>query len=316
MGERSETTNSETLEPGDKFLCRECCQHSEAVLNNSILECKICLYQIQQYDLVDYDRVQLDEEGRMSGRGAPVRLGKRPSRSSMGKFPGKTGNGRTWRYLDKVNNSGPDDGPTRSKKQTISLIKWRAKTAMHSRCSLELLDIGWPDRRQVNPNPVAIEKPIWRPAHPYGVGSSAAVCLHLAARDIGFDSKFDDWIRLCLPIELKNAASFGFRSLKRMRMILRVSRRSKTSAAESPRAILLRANLGETIYNKITKKVWEGWLECVQTELNHVNHPRPVLAALCHRIALEKGLPVMPDLIMKRFNVGKSYQNWIPLVSV
>ncbi|SVD08963.1 uncharacterized protein METZ01_LOCUS361817, partial [marine metagenome] len=61
--------------------------------------------------------------------------------------------------------------------------------------------------------------PIWKAAPPRGVGASAAVCLHLASQRMGFDSKFADWVDLCLP-GTRGAQSYGFRALKRMRVIM------------------------------------------------------------------------------------------------
>lgn len=316
MGTRTNTACSDKLEPGDEFVCEHCSQNSQAVLNDTILECMICLVQIREYDLVDHDRVQLDEEGRMAGRGAPVRLGQRPSRTRIGSSRGRAGNGRSWRYLDRVNRGGPDDGPTRSKNEAISLVRRHARTEAHTRCALELLDIGWPDSGHPSPNPLAVEEPIWRAGHPHGVGSSAAACLHLAAEEMGFDSKLESWARLCLPSARRNAASFGFRSLKRARRILQASGRGRRSAGETASAILSKANLGETIYRGINARIREAWLECTQRGDNLENHARPVLAALCHILAEEDGLPVMPALIQERFGVGRAYQNWIGRLSL
>jgi len=313
MGTRTEAALSKSLEPGDEIFCEHCSQKSQAVLNDSMIECMICLVQIQEYDLVDHDRVQLDEDGRMSGRGGSVKLGKRPSRTRIGKSRGRAGNGRSWSYLERVNGGGVDGGPTRSKKEAVRLVERHSATREHERCALELLDLGWPDGRQAKPHPMAVEGPIWRPAHPHGVGSSAAACLHLAAEEMGFDSKFQSWAELCLP-NAKNPVTFGFRSLKRMRSILRACGRGRVSSREYANAILSRANLGGTIYGAISARVWESWLECERTEDNLESHPRQVLAAICHVIAVDEGLPVRPGLIMERFDVGRSYQNWIPKV--
>ena len=315
MGTRTEAALSKSLEPGDEFVCEHCSQKSQAVLNDSMLECMICLVQIQEYDLVDHDRVQLDEGGRMSGRGAPVRLGQRPSQTRIGSSLGRAGNGRSWGYLDRVNSGGLDDGPTRSKSEAIRLVKDHSATLEHERCALELLDLGWPDRRQPSPNALAVEEPIWKPAHPHGVGSSAAACLHLAAGEMGFDSKLERWAGLCLP-NAKNPVTFGFRSLKRMRTILWACGRGRVGSRGSAMAILSRANLGETIYGAISDRIWESWLECARMGGNLESHPRQVLAAICHAIALKEGMPVRPGLIQERFDVGRSYQNWIPRVGL
>ena len=315
METRTEAALSKSLEPGDAFVCEHCSLKSQAILNDSMLECMVCLAQIQEYDLVDYDRVQLDEEGRMSGRGAPVRLGQRPGRTSIGESREKAGNGRSWNYLRKVDSGGNNDGPTRQKKEAIGLIKRYARTDGHRTRSLELLDIGWPDRGRPSRSPLANEGPIWRAAHPHGVSSSAATCLHLAAQEMGFDSRFGHYVGLCLPeIGRNEAESFGFRSLKRMKIILWELRRKRSSASESARAILQRANLGETIYGDLNTGIEDAWLVCTLSRDNLGGHVRGVLAAICHILAEKGGLPVRPGLIQKRFDVGRSYQNWIERV--
>ncbi len=315
MGTRTNTACSDKLEPGDEFVCEHCSQSSQAVLNDSILECMICLVRIQGYDLVDHDRVQLDEGGRMSGRGAPVRLGQRPSRTVIGNSRGKAGNGRSWNYLGRVDRGGNDGRPTPRKQDAIDLVWRHARTKAHRACSLELLDIGWPDRDRTSRSPLAVECPIWRAAHPHGMGSSAAACLHIAAEEMGFDSRFGYWAELCLPgVGSKESKSFGFRSLKRMRVILGDLGRTRSSAGESAGAIMQRANLGETIYGGLGARIEEAWLVCTLAGDNLEGHARGVLAAICHIMAEDGGLPVRPGLIQKRFDVGRSYQNWIERV--
>ena len=72
MGVRADKACAARLAPGGEFVCEHCGQSTQAVLHDSMLECGICLVKIQDYDLVDHDRVQLDEDGRMSGRGGSV----------------------------------------------------------------------------------------------------------------------------------------------------------------------------------------------------------------------------------------------------
>ena len=310
MGVLSDTACSDRLEPGDSFDCEQCGQRSKADLNNSVLECGTCGYQIQDYDLVDHDRVPLDEDGRMSGRGASVKLGKRPSRTRIGNPRERARIGKNWRYLDRVDCGGADEGSTKPKDRAIDLIERHARTKEHANYALDLLDIGWPDRSQMNPNELAREEPIWKPAHPNGVGSAAAACLQLAAEEMGFDSKLERLAKLCLP-DTTNPVSFGFRSLKRMRIILRSCRRGRPGTGVSAGAILSGANLGGTIYGSIATRIWEVWLECTRTGENLENHARPVLAAICHAVAQDEGFRVRPSLIQEIFDVGRSYQNWL-----
>jgi len=150
---------------------------------------------------------------------------------------------------------------------------------------------------------------MWQPAHPNGIASSAAVCLHLTARDMGFDSQFGEWVSRCMP-EVKNAKSYGFRCLKRMRKILGEDRARRQSVDSQANAILSRANLGATIYGAIAGRIWEEWQMLSAIGLNAANHPRPMLAALCETIAEREGLPVIPSLIESRFNVPRSYKSW------
>jgi len=312
----SKTVRLDSLEPGDAFLCGHCSQHSQTVLKDSVLECMICLVEVQEYDLVDHDRVQLDQEGRMSGRGGAVKLGQRPSRTVIGDSSGKAGNGKSWNYMRKVDSGGRDDGPTRKKIEAIRIIQSNSTTQGHERRALELLDLGWPDKRQTRPNRLALKEPIWRSAHPHGVRCSAAACLHIAAEEMGFDSKFEDVVNLCLPTA-QNPISFGFRSLKRMRKIMHDSLGigGRMNSNNSARAILSRASLGETIYGGIISRIWEYWELSTVTGDNLENHPRQMLAAICHVVAVEEGIPVRSTLIQNRFNVGRSYQNWISRVS-
>ena len=78
------------------------------------------------------------------------------------------------------------------------------------------------------------------------------------------------------------------------------------------RAILSRANLGETIYSSLSEIIWNGWLEISARGDNATNHPRPVLAALCEMAAESEGIRVETHLIEKRFNVSRSYKSWLP----
>ena len=317
MGTRTDVALSKSLDPEDEFFCEHCSQRSKVVHTDSILECMICRVYIRDDDQVDYDRVPLDEEGRMSGRGARVRLGQRPSRTVIGDSREKAGNGRSWNYLRRIDIGIDDSGPTRQKKDAVGIIKRHARTIDHRRCSLELLDIGWPDRGRPSRSPLANGGPIWRAAHPHGVGSSAATCLHIAAEEMGFGFSFGYWAELCLPeLSGKEAKSFGFRSVKRMRFILRGLRRRGPSASESARAILQRANLSETIYRDLGAGIEEAWLVCTLAEDNLEGHVRGVMAAICHIMAEDGGLPVRPGLIQKCFDVGRSYQNWIGRVRV
>jgi|TARA_B100001105_G_C22182644_1_gene353453 hypothetical protein len=133
---------------------------------------------------------------------------------------------------------------------------------------------------------------------------------------MGFDSRFGHYVGLCLPgIGRNEAESFGFRSLKRMKVILWELRRKGASASESARAILQRANLGETIYGDLNTGIEEAWFVCTLSGGNLEGHIRGVLAAICHVMAEDQGLPVKPGLIQKRFDVGRSYQNWIPIIA-
>ena len=205
--------------------------------------------------------------------------------------------------------------------ECISLIRRHAVTEPQRDRALDLLDVGWPDLDGAGRRGVDIgsrgrggDAPIWKAAHPRGVGASASVCLHLASQDMGFDSKFVDWVDLCLP-DTRGANSYGFRALKRMRVILgRVGVRK--SSDDAAREILARASLGGTIYRGISSRIWDEWTQLTRSGDNLRNHPRPVLAALCHVIAEDEGLPIRLDLIIGCFNVGRGYQTWIQRVGV
>ena len=76
-------------------------------------------------------------------------------------------------------------------------------------------------------------------------------------------------------------------------------------------AILQRANLGETELGSLQNDIWEMWQRAESVGDNAVNHPRQVLAAICHVVATGAGLKARPSMIMNRFNIGRSYQGWI-----
>ncbi len=297
------------LESGTEFDCPICFQRSVAVLHEVSLWCESCGARLLGFDPTDHDRVQLDEEGRMSGRGPPSSRG-RVSGTDIGLLPGASAaSRRKWGRLRAINRNDRN-GPTRSKRDAIDLISKFAATGTHRTLALELLDIGWPGRDMRRANQKASSKPMWRPAHPHGIGSSAAVSLHLSARMLNFDSKFTEWVERCLPL-VENAASFGFRSLKRMKQILGEEEARKQTADATASSILARANLGDTTYAGLAPLIWEAWGLCTRHGSNLENHPRQVLAALCEIMAECEGLPVIPSLIESRFNVGRSYRGWV-----
>lgn len=298
------------LEPGSEIQCEECGVRSIAVMHLNWLVCETCGLHLQEHDPVDFDRVQLDEGGAMSGRGGAVQRGGKLPGTVIGASTGK------WGHLSRVDRGCGNGGPTRSKRECISLIWRHAETAPQRDRALDLLDVGWPDlddpgRRGIDMGPrgQGFDAPIWKAAHPRGVGASAAVCLHLASQGMDFDSKFVDWVGLCLP-GTRRGRTYGFRALKRMRVILG-GKGGRKSSDDVAREILARANLGGTIYRSISSRIWDEWGQRTRSGDNLENHPRPVLAALCHVIAEEEGLPVRVDLIMRCFNVGRSYQGWV-----
>ena len=297
------------LEPGKEIQCEECGVRSAAETHLNWLVCGCCGVHLQEHDPVDYDRVQLDEEGRMSGRGGRVRPGDRVSGSVIGSSSGR------WGRLSRIDRGCGNGGPSRAKRECISLIRRHAATEPQRARALDLLDVGWPDLGVTGRRGVDIGSrgrgagaPIWKAAHPRGVGASAAVCLHLASQGMGFDSKFADWVNLCLP-NTRGANSYGFRALKRMRVILG-REGARKSSDDAAREILARANLGGTICRTISGRIWDEWVQLTRSGGNLQNHPRPVLAALCHVIAEEEGVPIGLDLIMRRFNVGRGYKGW------
>ena len=253
-----------------------------------------------------HDRVPIDDEGRISGRGPVQRPG--GIQGSVFSSKGDSASSRRWKRLSLIDRRG-GKGPTRSKLQTIELIRKLAATNTHLQMALNLLELGWPDTGS-EISSKASEKPMWRSAHPRGIPSSAAVCLHLAAVEMGFDSKFEEWVSKCMPGE-KKANSYGYRCLKRMRSILGENRLRRESMDKEARAILSRANLGETVYSGIVEMIWEEWLAISNIGSNAANHPRPVLAALCESMAEVEGIEVITTLIQSRFNVTRSYKQWL-----
>ena len=254
-----------------------------------------------------HDRVPLDDEGRISGRGPVERPG--GIRGSVFSSKGDSASSRRWKRLSLIDRRG-GKGPTRSKLQTIELIRKLAATTTHLQIALDLLELGWPDSGSGGSS-IASENPMWRPAHPRGVPSSAAVCLHLAAYELGFDSKFEEWVSKCMPGKRK-AASYGYRCLKRMRVILGEYRLRRESMDREARAILSRANLGDTVYSGISRMIWEEWLAISETDSNISNHPRPILALICENLAIREGIGVDVSLICDRFNLtsASSYRTW------
>ena len=290
--------------------CEICSQNSTAVSHGSWLECEECGYQLQEYDTVHHDRVPTDEYGMMDGRGPSTSRGKRIRGSVIRGSDASHGSKAKWNRLSRIDKSVAEFRPSRSKEGAARLIRTLGATQAHVDRSLELLDVGWPDASQTRSSDFARENPLWKPAHPHGVGASAAVCLHLSSADLGFDSKFSDWVASCIHGD-PNSESHAFRSLKHMRRILFHERQDGPTQAEAAESILQRANLPETEYRSIASDVWEAWGSIESTGANATNHPRQVLAAICHLKALEAGLKARPRLIRERFNVGRSYQGWI-----
>jgi hypothetical protein len=303
--------------PGDTFDCDVCGLKSKVELNETDLECGSCGFILGQYDLVDYDRISYNEDGSMSGRGSGTRLGSRPNGSVIkDKKSGKAGNGKSWAYLSKINsNIAAADGPTRSKLEAIKLIENFATTRSHKQRALELLELGWPDKHSCSVNPRAAESPIWRSAHPYGVGSSAAACLHMALVRMEIDSKLPNWLNLCLPtVKSGNRNSYGFRCLKSLKQIISSTPMRSESFGVNGSTILARANLGETRYRVVISEIRAIWASMKNADYNLVNHARPVMAAICHMIAKEHGLKPSKTEIMRLFDVEAGYVAWIPRI--
>lgn len=290
--------------------CEICSQTSTAVSHGSWLECEECGYQLQEYDTVHHDRVPTDEYGMMDGRGPSTSRGKRIRGSVIRGSDASPGSKAKWNRLSRIDKSVAEFRPSRSKEEAARLIRTLGATQAHVERSLELLDVGWPDASQTKSSDFARENPLWKPAHPHGVGASAAVCLHMSSAELGFDSKFSDWVASCIHGD-PNSESHAFRSLKHMRKILFHQRRDGPTHAEAAESILQRANLPETEYRLIAGDILESWRAIESMGSNISNHPRQVLAALCHIKATEAGLRARPKLIRERFNVGRSYQGWI-----
>ena len=298
------------LVPGDQMKCEICSQTSTAVVHRNWLECQECGCQVQEYDTVQHDRVALDEYGMMSGRGPSTKRGKRTRGSVINGSEASNGSKGKWNRLSRIDNSIGGFRPSASKEEAARLIRTHGRTPPHIERSLELLDIGWPDASQNGSSEFARENPIWKSAHPHGVGSSAAVCLHLSAAELGFDSKLVDWVSHCINAGPK-AQSYAFRALKCMKRILFQGCRINPTQTDEAESILQRANLPETQYRSITMDIMESWRAIESTGSNMANHPRQVLAALCHIKATAAGLRASPKFISERFNVGRSYQGWI-----
>ena len=290
--------------------CEICSQTSTAVVHRNWLECQECGCQVQEYDTVQHDRVALDEYGMMSGRGPSTKRGKRTRGSVINGSEASNGSKGKWNRLSRIDNSIGGFRPSASKEEAARLIRTHGRTPPHIERSLELLDIGWPDASQNGSSEFARENPIWKSAHPHGVGSSAAVCLHLSAAELGFDSKLVDWVSHCINAGPK-AQSHAFRALKCMRRILFHRGSNRPSNVSDAWAILQRANLGDTEYGGVIDDIWGTWLKVESIGDNSINHPRQVLAAICHVTVTEAGLRLHPSLIRDRFNVGRSYQGWI-----
>ena len=297
------------LGPGSDYDCETCMQRAPLIEDGASLWCGACGDWVCEYDSVDYDRVTLGEASQMEGRGHGIRRGERPCGSTIGSTGGMSNEGkRKWGRLRSMDRKGRS-GPTRQKLEAILLVESLAPTDAHYSMALDLLNIGWPDKNAKRVMKAAREKPIWAAGHPCGVGSSAAACLHASAIRMGFDSKLSDWVSKCLPGK-KYGLKYSFRALKRLDVILGESAKQVNPPDSVAESILSRAELGSTQYGCIVPRVWECWKMNSQTEGSLASHPRPVLAALCHMVAMEEGLRVEKSLIAERFNVGLGYVKW------
>ena len=290
--------------------CEVCSQTRTVVIHRNWLECEGCGCQVQEYDSVQHDRVALDEYGRMSGRGPSTKSGKKIRGSVIRGSDATNNNKAKWNRLSRIDNSIGGFRSSVSKEEAARLIRTHGATNPHIDRSLELLDIGWPDGSQISSSEFARENPIWKFAHPHGVGASAAVCLHLSAVELGFDSKFIDWVSYCI-IEDPNAQSYAFRALKCMRKILFNQGSDRARNISTAESIFQRASLGETEYREIMTDIWNSWQRIDSLGANISNHPRQVLAALCHLMAKRSSIKIRKGIIMERFNVGRSYESWV-----
>ena len=96
-----------------------------------------------------------------------------------------------------------------------------------------------------------------------------------------------------------------------MRKILFNQGSDKARNISTAESIFQRASLGETEYGEIMTDIWDSWQRIDSLGANICNHPRQVLAALCHLMADRSPIKIRKGIIMERFNVGRSYQGWV-----
>lgn len=289
---------------GQKIDCFCCGTKSTVILNGIDLECNECGVILGEYDDNDIERVSYDDTGNLSGRGFGVKVGEQLPGTTM-----DSGKGISTRIIRLNSRIAASNGPSAPKLRAMELIKTNAKSDAHKRKALEFLDIGWPsDSDKSNQHTT-----IWWPAKPYGVECSAAVCLHLSAQDNGVDSQLKNWVTATLPsVRSGNPMSYAYRSQKKMKEILMRKNRLDYNRSKEWKAVLAKANIGSTEYRDLRGRILDAWYILEQIDSNMLNHPRNVLAALCHLFAKQNGIKPDKEEIMTMFGTTSSYYTWIP----
>ena len=309
-----EKKHAKTTEPGTEIQCKHCSQSTKLVLRDYFLECSSCGTQVQSYQQATPDSISSSMDPERSHHGPGARPGDR-SRGSMIDSSGRDSQGarlgRTWTAsgrrlarIDRVDES--KRAGSRSRLRAKRLITENTPKGNLRTLSLDLLDFGWPLPGSERPEGF---REIWRDAHPFGVGASAAACKVMASSMLGVDCRIQPLCSEMIPdADQKTAKRSVFRSLKSLRRGLGTRAIRGESHKREVTSILDMANLGQTRYRDVSADLHRLVSEVMDSGEFNLSPPRSILAALLHHLADLNGIRVNQIEITRLMGCSRGYR--------
>lgn len=286
------------------------------MLHQDTIECSECGAQIGSHLLSNPESISTSLNPETSHHGPSVRPGERVSGSTFN-ISDRDANGnplsgnwkKSGRRLSRVSrNSDCKHIGSRQRRRAKQIIIENTQRGGLRTLSLDLLDVGWPEPGS---NESSHTSPIWKAAHPWGVGGSAAACIILASKNLSIDCRISELAKSLIPNAEKRLAKKAiFRALKSLRKVVGNKMIHGNTHRNDVLAIITRANLGETKYRDVATEV----TEVVILALNlgtPLGNPRTLLAALTHYLADSKGIKSRPSEINLLFGCSRGYKSRI-----
>ena len=300
--------------PGTEISCEHCSQSTTLVLRDYSLECSSCGTQIQGYNLATPESLSssMGAESSHHGPGARPRDRSRGSvidssgRDSQGGSLGRTwaSSGRRLARMDRMDES--KRAGSRSRLRAKRLIVENTPKGNLRTLSLDLLDFGWPLSGSEKPEGF---REIWRDAHPFGVGASAAACKMMASNMLGIDCRIQPLCSKMIPdSDQKTAKRAVFRSLKSLRKGLGSRAIRGESHKREVLSILDMANLGQTRYRTVSADLHRLVSEIMDSGEFNLSPPRSILAALLHHLADLNGISVNQSEMTRLMGCSRGYR--------